>query len=239
VILQRDGTLKRSDGEAVANVRGIETIDGSVRDGKIIATRGRDIVRIGIDNGAVETLLTDTEIVRFATISGDGHALLCCSVLTEESGIFLAWRDASGKFGNPHFISSGYGPSISSDSRFIYFERGKTGLARYDMRRGITEPFLPKYAGAHTVRCSPDGRFIAFSSNRALFLYDDTDQSVKKLSNGIAYDRFASFAGEQVLFFRETRRGKQQVVTIGTDAKNERVLYEGDVTLVCAVPGKP
>jgi Tol biopolymer transport system component len=97
-----------------------------------------------------------------------------------------------------------------------------------------SETFLPKYPDAHTVRCSPDGRFIAFSQDRALYLYHTADGSVRKLTDGNGYDRFPSFVGDRVIFWRETRSGARQAVSIRADATDERVLCEGDIEL--AIP---
>jgi Tol biopolymer transport system component len=205
----------------------------------VVATRGRQILLIPFDlNAEPKVLLTHTTPVRFAELSPDGEFLVFSGDLTDAPRIFLASRDAQDEFANAKPLAPGYGPSFSHDGRFIYFERGDDGLARLDGRAGTVEPFLPDNRRAHTVRCSRDGKWIAFSMDRAMYLYRTSDKSVRQLSDGKAYDRFPSFAGDDVVFFRETSDGKVQIVAVRTDGSNERLLERGDVMLACCLPEK-
>jgi hypothetical protein len=238
VILQRDGSLKRSDGGAIANVRGIETAWANANEEGFVVAQADEIRLLPIDGAESKLLLKYPARLRFAELSPDGEFLVFSATVTNDPEIFLATRGADERFENPRRIARGYGPSFSSDGRFIYFEGRGDGLRRFDAHQSVTEPFLPNYPGAHTVRCSRDGKWIAFSLDRALYVCRTSDQSVTKLTDGKSYDRFPSFIGGDILFVRQTREDKQQVVAIRTDATNERVLYEGDVMLVCALPAK-
>ena len=240
IILTRDGQLVRNDGAPIAkDLRGLETISSCPTSSDIIATRGDEILLVPLDrDGEPKVILKHTAPIRFAEVSPDGEFLTFAASVSDMWDIYLATRDAHDRFTNVKSIARGYGPSFAHDGRFIYFERGEEGLARFDVHRGVTDAFVSDYPGAHTARCSRDGRWIAFSKERALYLYDTSDNAVRQLSDGGSYDRFASFAGDDVLFVRQTRKDKQQVVAIRMDGANERVLYVGDVMLVAAVPVK-
>jgi Tol biopolymer transport system component len=234
VVLQRDGRIVRSDGAAIADTVGTETMSSVVTTGGLVTTRGEEIVLVPLTGEKPRVILEHRSNVRFAELSPDGSMLAFSS--SDAPQIFLATRDARGEFTEPKPIARGYGPSFSHDGRFIYFEAGEAGLSRFDLREAKTSPFLLDDRGAHTVRCSRDGKWIAFSMDRALYLYRCEDKSVRKLTDGGAYDRFPSFAGNHILFYRETKAGEEQVVTINVDASNERVLYRGDVMSVCSLP---
>jgi hypothetical protein len=244
VILQRDGSLKRSDGGAIANVRGIETMSSTSACDGIVATRGNEVLLIPVDGGEPTLLFKHVSPVRFATIAPN-ELYLAISASSPRAkdrwNVCLVQRDALDRFTDAKSIYPGFGydPSFSSDSRLIYFEcTGQRGprIACFNRPAGLFAP--DAFADAYTVRCSPDGKWIAFSKDRALNLYRTSTRSVIRLTDGKSYDRFPSFSGEDILFVRETRERKQQVVAIHTDGTNERVLYEGDVMLVCALPAK-
>jgi Tol biopolymer transport system component len=240
VILTHEGRLVRGEGGAVGSIRGLETIASSPSDDGLVATRGQEILLLPLArNNEPRLLLKHSTHVRFAELSPDGEFLTFSGSVTDAPEIFLATRDANGEFIRPRSIARGFGPSFSHHGRVIYFERGENGLAQFDTHTGVTTEFLPDYRRAHSVRCARDGKWIAFSMNRAMYLYRTSDNTVRQLSDGRSYDRFASFVGEEVLFFRETRDGEQQVVAIRTDRSNERVLYRGDVMLVIGLPPKP
>jgi hypothetical protein len=248
LILKREGSILRqvtgntgAAAEKIANVSGLETIDDAVVSQRLVATHGKDVLWISFDRRPPVALLRHESNVRFATISNDAKSL----AFSADGGVWLAAAGADGKFADAKRIAPefGYGPSFSSDGRVVYFE-GNGGLKRFDRTTGAVEPFLPKYPRAHTVRCSRDGRFITFSSERALFVYRTDDQSVRKLTDGRAYDRFPSFAGDEIVFFRESAGGAggvgggliRSAIGIRADGSNERELYRGDVELVCAKP---
>lgn len=244
VILQRDGSLKRSDGGAIANVRGIETISTASACGGIVATRGNEVLLIPLDGGESTVLFKHATPVRFATMSPNELYLAVSAPAPRPNdgwNIWLVRRDELDHFSEAKSIYPGFGydPSFSSDSRFIHFEcNGLHGprIACFNRATGLFAP--DAFADAYTVRCAQDGKWIAFSKNRALHLYRTSEKSLRKLTDGKSYDRFPSFAGDDILFVRETREDKQQVVAIRTDGSNERVLYQGDVMLVCALPVK-
>src|SRR5262245_909711 len=77
VVLQRDGTLKRSDGAAIRSVPGTETLGSSTgRDG-LIATRAQEIWSIPLDGAEPKLLLRHAAgRARFAEMSADGEFLV-------------------------------------------------------------------------------------------------------------------------------------------------------------------
>jgi Tol biopolymer transport system component len=243
VVLTGDGTIELRTGEDVhrrASVSGIETIDHVVIGDGIVATRGRDILVLPLDGRAPTTLLRHPSELRFATRSSNGKLL----AFSADGGVWLASMNADGTFGEARRISSqfGYDPSFSSDGRFIYFE-GNGGLKRFERATGAIQAFVAEQREAHTVRCSPDGRFIAFSCDRALYVYRTEDGGVRQLTSGRAYDRFASFVGDdEIVFFRESAgaagRSIRSVMSIRADGSNEHELYRGDVELACAVQAR-
>jgi Tol biopolymer transport system component len=238
IVLTRDGQLVRNDGAPSAkNLRGLETIASCPTLSDIVATRGNEILLVPLDRDVEpKVLLKHTAPVRFAELSPDGEFLVFSSNENDGWQVLLAERDAQGEFSQVRRTIAGYAPSFSHGGRFIYFEQGDKGLIKFEIRSGRWSEFLPDYRRAHTVRCSRDGKWIAFSMNRALYLCDTSDNSVRQLSDGDSYDRFASFAGDDVVFVREMRDGKQQGVAMRNDGTNTRVLYEGDVMLVAALP---
>ena len=240
ILLPRNGSPIRTDRGAIASVRDLETISSCATIDGLIGTRSREVALVPFDqHGEPRVILTHTTPVRFAELSPDREFLAFSASVTDDPQIFLATRDAHGDFANAKPVARGYGPSFSHDGRFIYFERGDEGLARFDVHSGQVEPFLPDNRRAHTVRCSRDGKWIAFSMDRAMYLYRTSDKSARRLSDGKSYDRFASFAGEEVVFYRETSDGKEQIIAMRTDGTNERVLYRGDVMLACCLPPTP
>lgn len=238
IVLTRDGQLVRNDGNPIAkNLRGVETISSCPTLSDIVATRGNEIVLVPLDRDQKpKVLLKHTSPVRFAELSPDGEFLAFSSEGRDGWQVILAARDAQGQLTQLRQTITGYGPSFSHDGRFLYLEQADRGLVKFEIHSGRWSAFLPDYRGAHTVRCSRDGKWIAFSMDRALYLCDTSDNTVRQLSDGQSYDRFASFAGDNVLFFRETRDSKQQVVAMRVDGTNARVLYEGDVVLVVVLP---
>jgi dipeptidyl aminopeptidase/acylaminoacyl peptidase len=239
LVLRNTRTIDRIVGAIARNLpgaHGIQTMDCIVSGDAIVATRDNEVLLVRLGGGPPVSLLRHPTEVRFATRSRDGKSL----AFSADGGVWLASAKPDGTFGDPQRITNefGYGPSFSSDGRFVYFE-GDKGLKRYARETATIEPFLPDQPKAHTVRCSPDGRFIAFSRARALYLYHTDDRSVRKLTDGRAYDRFASFAGDRVLFFRESSdaagRSIRSAMSIRTDGWDQRELLRGDVELVCAL----
>jgi Tol biopolymer transport system component len=243
-ILTQRGIAVQSGGQItfLHGTKDVETISTSTFNHCVIGTRGREIVLVPLDGRAITSTYQHVSTVRFPAVSPDGKSVAFCSAGDAQSDgrIWLGTMNDQHKLVDVDSITahSGYGPTFSSDGRWLYFE--SNGLIRMDLQTHATEPFLPEFNGAYTVNCSRDGRYIAFSHERALYIYKTSDQSVKKLTAGQAYDRLATFSGDQIYFVRHApdSAGKQSSVVcrMSVNGGEPEVLYQSDAELVCIDP---
>ncbi len=242
--LTRQGIVVReADGgtRLIPNTRDVETIADVASTDGVIATRGRDVLFVPLDGQPAKIALTNLKPVRFATLSPDRTRLACSSHDGNGWRVRVArYSEADGTFeqARPLTTDHSYSPTFAAEGTAVYFET-ETGLARADLKTGRVEPFLPEFKKAHSVRCARDGRHIAFSHERALYLHDLRDASTRKLTPGTTYDRFPTFAGDHLAFYREQPAGegahRETLVVMNLDGSGERVLVRGDVTLACFV----
>jgi eukaryotic-like serine/threonine-protein kinase len=149
-------------------------------DGKRVAvertdsqTQNRDIWVLDAASGATTRFTSDPGWDAFPTWSPDGKAIVFTS---NRSGVYNLYRKGSSGAGNEELLyqsTEGKGPnSWSPDGRFlIYYSLGQPTHLRLLAVDGAADrkptPLVDPQFSSVTGRFSPDGRWIAYSSNES------------------------------------------------------------------------
>jgi dipeptidyl aminopeptidase/acylaminoacyl peptidase len=204
----------------------------------LLITDGTRLLELAAASHAPRVLSEGWTKIRFPAISPDGRRIAFSGQLEGGWKIFICERDGSDLFE----LTKGYGPSWSHDGATIFFEGEGTGLYHIPSWGGEPVRFLPEMERAHTIRTSPDGKYIAFSHKGALYRYDVRKRVTGKLTSGAHYDRFASFSadGRWIAFYRQ--EGGQSVthdriVVLDLRTGAERIVWEEDGILGLFHPG--
>jgi Tol biopolymer transport system component len=149
-------------------------------DGKRVAaertdpqTQNRDIWLLDVANGAAARFTSDPGWDAFPTWSPDGSRIVFTS---NRSGVYDLYRKASSGAGSEELLyqsTEGKGPnSWSPDGRFlIYYSLGQPTHLRLLATDGPADrkptPLVDAQFSSVTGRFSPDGRWIAYTSNES------------------------------------------------------------------------
>lgn len=150
------------------------------RDGKRVAfertdasTQNRDIWLLDVASGKATRFTSDPAWEAFPTWSPDGSRIIFTS---NRSGVFDLYQKASNGAGTEelfHKSSEGKGPtSWSPDGRFLlYYSLGQPTHVRLLAASGPADrapvPVVDPQFSSITARFSPDGRWIAYTSNES------------------------------------------------------------------------
>jgi Tol biopolymer transport system component len=125
----------------------------------------------------------------------------------------LAWFDRSGKQLAPIESSRQYtGPELSPDGKYVAFARGQpTDIWVLDIAKGLTSRLTSDPAGDAFPVWSPDGRTVAFGSNRE----GGTGNLYMRTVGAVEQDRLLLKSEEQKRPSDWTRDGRYLVYTAG------------------------
>ena len=137
------------------------------------ATQNRDIWLVEIASGAMTRFTSDAGWEAFPTWSADGRSIIFTS---NRSGVFDLYEKASSGAGSETLLyhsAEGKGPtSWSANGRFLlYYSIGQPTHVRLLSVAGPAErqplPVVDPQFASITARFSPDGRWIAYTSNES------------------------------------------------------------------------
>jgi len=141
-----------------------------IRNGPLIVSIGGELQAIDVVDGSVRTILPPGDDARGVSRSPDGRLVAFWTIGSGHSHLYVVGVDGQHRRELGSDLALGWTDAIdtwSSDSRFLATEVNLGGLARIviaDVDTGAARVVTPAGLAAHNPLWSPDGRWIAFTS---------------------------------------------------------------------------